>query len=128
MLSREIGHGLGHSARPEQVHFDSPVERSIEAHRGSRMDHDVAARQQCAGGFVKFETVPADIAADGGEATRDLALEAVPELGSQTVEAVVANDLPSCSLCRSEPLTWPDEGDDLAARDTAQQAFDERSS
>ncbi len=124
-VARQKGRG-GDAGRTEQVDLDGRVEGSVEAHRGRRVHDDVAFRQDSEPFVVEPEPVGAHVAREGGHPLCHLRPEPGTELGTKTVEAVVAQYLALDSLGGGSPATGPDEEDHSALGNRAQEALDER--
>ena len=91
--------GGGDARGPQEVDLDGGVEGGVEGDGGGRVDDDVARGQDLPALVVEAEPVPAHVTGHRHQAAFDLVGEAVAPLGSEPVEAVVADDLP----CRSAP-------------------------
>jgi hypothetical protein len=115
-----------HPHRAQQVDLDGRVQRRVEAH-GSRGVHDDVGRCECPPVIVaQAQPVDGDIAADNPHAALDLDVEVFTPLRPETVEAVVAEDLPARPVCGRRPAPGPDEQHQFALGDSAQQPFHER--
>ena len=119
---------VGDARRAEEVDLHGGVERRVERHGRSGVDHGVAAGEDRAVGVVQSQPVTGDVAGDrgdpgghGGEVDALLAA-----LGAESVERVVLEDLALGSPCRTGSLAVSHEQHQLAVGDRAQQALDER--
>ena len=89
------------------------------------MDDDVARREHGAVGLVEAEPVGADVTGDRGDATGDLVVERVAELGAQVVEGVVADDLLLHPLVRGRAPAGTDHEHQLAPGNRPDEPLDE---
>ena len=123
----EIVEGLDDPGGTEEVHLDGTIEWSIEAHRGRRVDHDVAVGQCGSTLVVEAEAVGGDITLDDRHPLVDRGPERLlAQFGDQPVEGVVAEDLTAGPLRWRRPLTGPNEENHAAVGRTSKEALDER--
>ena len=87
------------------------------------MDHDVAVRHGLEAGGVETEAVGCYVTGDGGDPGGHLVVEPVAQLFTETVEAVVLDDLLGRPLQGRRTATRADQKDDLAVGDAAQNAL-----
>ena len=94
------------------------------------MDHDVAARERAEILVGETEAIGADVARYRDDAAGDHRFErlgGVFELGAQTVERIVLEDLAAHPLGHVVTLARPNQQHELALRNRSQQPFDQRS-
>ena len=120
------GHeGPGHPGRPQEVDLHGRVQGGVEADRGGRVDHHVAAGQGVEPGGVQTEPVGGHVAGHRAHPGVHLVVEPVAQLLTQAVEAVVLQDLLGRPLTGRGPPAGADQQDDPAVGDAAQDAFDQ---
>jgi hypothetical protein len=118
-------HRIRNPNRTQQVRLDRRIEGRVERNGSSGMNDGLTGRKngQVIGG--QAERVLRDIAVQHLHSPAHLGVETVAEFGPEAIERVVADHLTAHSLgCRC-PLTGPHDQDDLAARDTSEQALDQ---
>ena len=118
---------IRHPGGPEEVDLDRLVERGVEADRRRRVDDHVGACEEPAPLVVEPQAVLPDVAGHRDQSPGGLGVEAVPELGAQPIEAVVADHLPLHPLSGRRSPPGSDEHDDLGIGDRPQDALDQRS-
>ena len=121
----------GDAGRPEQVDLDRPVERRVERDGGSGVDHDLGSAEDLAVGLTEPEAVSADVAGDRGHPAVGHLLERLGAVRgavrlAEAVEGVVPEQFLLRSLGGGGAPAVADQQNQLASRDAAQQAFDER--
>jgi hypothetical protein len=92
------------------------------------MDHDVASGERGQIIVLGTESVSRDVAGDDHDPARDLSIEIVGQLLTQTAESVVRKDLPARPVGRTGAASRAYQKDKLAAGYAPQQALDESSS
>ena len=75
---------------------------------------------------VEQETVASDVAGDRVESPSDNGIEVIAELSSETIEAVIAEDIATSPLCRGLALAGAHEHHYFAFGHASEQALDER--
>ena len=122
--SRERG---GDAARAEQVDLDRAVERRVERDARRRVDDDVARGERGRDRHRRGArpSAPRRRAITCTRARDQLVEPVLAELGAQTVEGVVAEDLPPRTLGDRRPPPGPDEQHQLAAGHGAQEPLDQ---
>ena len=117
--------GLDDADGAEQVDLDGLVEWRVEADDRRRVDEEVAGGEGGAALFVEAEAVVGDVAGDCGDSPGGHLLEGVlAEFGAEAVEGVVVEDVTAdAPFGASTP--GPDDEDELAVRDGAEESFDE---
>ena len=88
------------------------------------MDHDVAGPQQSPPGLVESEPVACHVPGDRVKTAGDLPVEAVAELSTEAVEAVVAEDLAPDALGGPMALAGSHQDNYLALGHASEQPLD----
>ena len=119
---------LSHPHRTQQVHLDGRVEWRLEADGRRRVHHNVGRREQTPVLRVETEPIDRDIAAHNIHPALDLGVEAIAELGTHPLEAVVAKDLAPGPLGRRGAPPGAHEQHQFAVGDRSEEPLDERRS